>query len=110
MKPVRKTRHALMIFGAGAVTAYFLDPENGPARRERLKEQFDSLSSRASGGSDGGSGSSDRPTAVANPSVSAETFPHQHAENASGGAIGAEPGPIDLATGEPLANTPASGG
>lgn len=43
MKVFRRLRRSVYFFGAGAVTAYFLDPEAGPERRERLIEQFRSV-------------------------------------------------------------------
>lgn len=43
MHLLRKTRRTTMLVGAGAVAAYFLDPDNGAARRQRIVEQLREL-------------------------------------------------------------------
>ena len=104
MKPIRKTRHALMFMGAGAVAAYFLDPEAGPERRERVLQQVQSLTGQTGSGSGGSEVSSGKPEAsVQSSSASAEPF--------AGSSTGdSDRGPIDLATGEPLWGSSASPG
>jgi len=54
-----------MFFGAGAVAAYFLDPEAGPTRRDRVMQQVRSLSGEQSsdeGPLHGDDASSDAPS------------------------------------------------
>lgn len=95
MKPIRSARHALMFFGAGAVTAYFLDPAAGPDRREKLMQQVRSLS-----GSAGQMSSS--PTA--GPPIFESS---RDQERPSTSTAHDESGAIDLATGRPVSESPA---
>lgn len=46
MHLVRKTRRIAMLVGAGATAAYFLDPDNGAARREHVLDQIRELTER----------------------------------------------------------------
>ena len=111
MKPIRKTRHALMFMGAGALAAYFLDPEAGPARRDRLMDQVRSLTGDmgASGGSDqsaGDSGTSSGSTGeVSAPGQPADAFERTGSEQRSSTQESGS-GPIDLATGKPVSESP----
>lgn len=100
MKPIRRTRHALMFMGAGAIAAYFLDPESGPERRERLLQQAQSLTGQVGSSP----GSHEEPASPSSARDSAEPF----ATSSSSSSTGTDRGPIDLATGEPLSsgNTP----
>lgn len=43
MHLVRKIRRTTMLVGAGAVAAYYLDPDSGVARRQRVIDQVRSL-------------------------------------------------------------------
>jgi hypothetical protein len=77
MHVVRKIRSAALIAGAGAAAAYLFDPENGPARRERLRGSLEQARQRmtelseARGASttpppvDGADGSTGAPTPAA---------------------------------------------
>jgi hypothetical protein len=85
-----------MIFGAGAVAAYFFDPEAGPQRRARIVDQARSMSAGMPNGSDG----SPRPS-----DGGAEREP-SGSESSRDDA--ASTGPIDLATGKPLAEAHAA--
>jgi hypothetical protein len=126
MKPIRKTRHALMFMGAGALGAYFLDPEAGPARRDRLMGQVRSLTGDlGTGGSSEQSGASDQPSddeqssgtassgsGEVSASGSADAFADatsDSGDSADSGESSSPPagsGPIDLATGQPVSDTP----
>ena len=111
MKPIRKTRHALMFMGAGALGAYFLDPEAGPARRDRLMDQVRSLT-----GDMGSSGDGERSDAGSSTSSSASgevSSSGQSSADAFAGSGGEQSsssqessGPIDLATGKPVSESP----
>lgn len=118
MKPIRKTRHALMFMGAGALAAYFLDPEAGPARRDRVMDQVRSLT-----GDMGGSGSSDHSSGSDQSSAGSGTSssgsgevsaPNQGTADAFAGSSSEQrgstqesgSGPIDLATGKPVSESP----
>ncbi len=112
MKPIRKTRHALMFMGAGALAAYFLDPEAGPARRDRVMDQVRSLT-----GDMGGSGSSDQSSDGSGTSSSGSgevSAPNQGTADAFAGSSSEQrgstqesgSGPIDLATGKPVSESP----
>jgi len=114
MKPIRRTRHALMFMGAGALAAYFLDPESGPARRERVMGQVRSLTGDMDGGtgssgdggrSTGSSGSSDASGEVSSTSRgTADAFSGSGSEQR--GSETKEGGAIDLATGKPVSQSP----
>lgn len=119
MKPIRKTRHALMFMGAGALAAYFLDPEAGPARRDRVMDQVRSLTGDmgGSGGSDQSSGTSTGSSTgsgeVSAPNQgTADAFAGSSSEqrsSSSGGSASTQEsgsGPIDLATGKPVSESP----
>jgi hypothetical protein len=125
VKPIRKTRHALMFMGAGALGAYFLDPEAGPQRRERLMDQIRSVtadlgmggsSEQSSGGerSRGGeqssgaeqSSGSDSGESASPAEGSADAFADAASDSGSSSAPKAGSGPIDLATGEPVSESP----
>lgn len=43
MHLLRKTRRITMLVGTGAVAAYFLDPDNGEARRQHIVDQVRGL-------------------------------------------------------------------
>lgn len=92
MRPIRKTRHALMIFGAGAAAAYFFDPDSGPQRRARIVDQARSMTASMPTGSDG------TPTPSAPDAEQDDSGQEVSAESA---------GPIDLATGRPLSEAHA---
>jgi hypothetical protein len=114
MKPIRKTRHALMFMGAGALGAYFLDPEAGPARRDRVMDQFRSLtgdmgSSGEGNPSDRGSSSSSGSSGEVSSSSgqgSADAFAGSGGDSSSASQETQESsGPIDLATGKPVSES-----
>jgi hypothetical protein len=99
MRPIRKTRNAILIAGAGALAAYFMDPESGEERRDRLMDQFRSMTS-GMGPSEGDQmqgdqvvGSADRSDVTSWAGADAFTPP-------------AGDGPIDLATGSPMTHAP----
>ena len=109
MKPIRKTRHALMFMGAGALGAYFLDPEAGPARRDRVMDQFRSLTGDMGGSgednqSDSGSSSASGQVSSSSGQGSADAFAGSGGEQSSSSQESS--GPIDLATGKPVSESP----
>lgn len=81
-----------MFAGAGAVAAYFLDPDSGRDRRQRLMDQFGSMT----GGEPPQPGEmrSDGRSDLAGSAATA-------ADSGHGG------GAIDLATGAPISGEPA---
>lgn len=110
MKPIRKTRHALMFMGAGAVAAYFLDPESGPDRRERIMQQIRSITEGTTGSPGGGSQGSDEAggTSGSDQSRSAAADAFSTRGRTTDDEVGQRSGPIDLATGEPVLDQPGA--
>jgi hypothetical protein len=102
MRPIRKTRNAILIAGAGALAAYFIDPESGEERRDRVMEQFRSMT--------GGMGPSEGDQMQGDQVVSSTG---RSDVTSSGAAAAFIPpvgdGPIDLATGSPMTHTPDTG-
>ena len=101
MRPIRKTRHAMMIFGAGALSAYFFDPDSGPQRRARIVDQVRSMTSGMPSMSDGMTERSDHDS---NDNPTGDSRADESARDGEGSS-----GPIDLATGRPLAEANTGG-
>jgi hypothetical protein len=105
MRPIRKTRNALFLMGAGAAAAYFFDPDSGPERREKAMSQFRAMSGDSSGSQGGTISSAGQPDLSSSSPEAANAFSGRM-EESPGAMLAEDGGPTDVATGQPLGGAP----